>query len=198
MKKDTDKSMSKRQTAKILFDLFFSFFKIGLFTIGGGMAMIPLIERLVVKDRQWLSEEEMVDCIAVSQSLPGVVAINTATYIGNSKMKVKGALAATFGVILPSFVIILIMATLLDAVGRNPYLDGAFVGIKAAVCGLITVTAYNMGKKILKGVFPWAVAGVCFVVIAIFRITAIWAILAAAIAGVIYHCLRTGKRGVPR
>ena len=107
----------------IYFQLFWSFFKLGLFTIGGGMAMIPLIQGIVVDEKHWMTEEEAVDCIAVSQGLPGVVAINMATYIGHQKKGSGGALAATIGVILPSFVIIILIVKLLQGIGDNPYVQ---------------------------------------------------------------------------
>ena len=98
--------MSEKSKKTYNRNLFWEFFKIGIFTIGGGMAMIPQIQQGVVKDKGWLSEEEMVDCIAVSQSMPGVIAINSATYIGRKTNGFSGAAAATIGVIAPSFLII--------------------------------------------------------------------------------------------
>src|SRR5665648_691716 len=92
---------------KELFVLFITFFKMGLFTIGGGLAMLPLIQHTIVDKKGWLTEEGMTDCIAVSQSLPGVIAINAATYVGKTRKGFAGALAASFGVILPSFIIII-------------------------------------------------------------------------------------------
>ena len=123
------------------FQLFWSFFKLGLFTIGGGMAMIPLIQGIVVDQKKWMSEEEAVDCIAVSQALPGVIAINMATYIGQRKKGLSGALAATVGVMLPSFIIIILIVLLLKGIGDNPYVEGALMGIKAAATGLIAFSA---------------------------------------------------------
>ena len=99
--------------------LFWEFFKVGIFTIGGGIAMIPQIQQVVVEDKKWISEEDMLDCIAVAQSLPGVVAINSATYIGNRMYGVKGALAATLGVVAPSFIIIIVVVSFLGAIGEN-------------------------------------------------------------------------------
>lgn len=180
---------------KALFIIFISFFKIGLFTIGGGLAMIPLIEKEVVEKKKWMNEDDMVDCVVISQALPGVIAINAATYVGNKRYGVLGAIFATIGVILPSFIIILIFVNVLGIIGDNHYIEGAFVGIKAAVCGLITVTCYRIGKRTLTGIFQWIVGGLCFIVIAFFGITTIWAILVSAIAGIIYNSFRL-KRGV--
>ena len=170
-------------------DLFWEFLKIGLFTIGGGMAMIPQLQQ-VVSDKGWLEEDEIVDCIAISQALPGVIAINAATYIGMKLRGVRGALSATLGVITPSFLIIILAVTALDFIGENTYIQGAFTGIKAAVCGLILVTVIRMGKKILKSVFAWILTVLAFLAIIVFGIDAIWTIVAGAAAGTVYHVMK--------
>lgn len=175
---------------KELIHLFTIFFKIGLFTIGGGLAMIPLIKRAVVDDNKWLTEAEMTDCIALAQSLPGVIAVNTATYIGNKKRGILGAFFATLGVVLPSFIIIILVVLFLDTIGDNRYIEGALTGVKAASCALIVVASYSLGKQILKGVFPWVLAIVSFVAIAIFDVTAVWAIIVGAILGCIYQSVK--------
>ena len=173
--------------------LFWEFFKVGIFTIGGGIAMIPQIQQVVVEDKKWISEEDMLDCIAVGQSLPGVVAINSATYIGNRMYGIKGALAATLGVVAPSFIIIIVVVSFLGAIGENSYILGAFTGIKAAVCGLIIVTAVKLAKQSLTNVFQWILAAAAFAAIAAFGITAVWAVLAGAVLGIIYNSVKTKK-----
>lgn len=184
MKKETKESIRDHR------DLFTEFFKLGLFTIGGGMAMLPLIQKIAVEDKHWLSEEDMIDCIALSQALPGVIAINSATYIGKRLRGITGSLVATFGVVLPSFLIIILLTTLLGSIGENQYLENAFTGIKAAVCGLVLVSAWKLGKQIMKDPFCWIVGVSAFVVIGIFRITAVWGILAGAAVGIVYHTVR--------
>lgn len=183
----------KRITRNKCVNLFWEFFKIGLFTIGGGMAMIPQIQQVVVKDRKWLNDEEMIDCIAISQSMPGVIAINSATYIGNKTNGMKGALAATAGVVLPSFLIIILVVAFLGAVGENRYIQGAFTGIKAAVCALILVSAVKLGKQILNNWFQWLLAAAALVAIGFFGITAVLAILAGALLGIAYNFARIKK-----
>lgn len=187
------KDSGKSGGIKIYVTLFWEFFKIGIFTIGGGMAMIPQIQQLVVQDKKWMDEDEMLDCIAISQSMPGVIAINSATYIGKRIRGVKGSLAATLGVVMPSFIIIILAVTVLGAIGENKYILGAFVGVKAAVCGLILVTAVRLAKQSLNSVFQWVLAIAAFIAIGIFGITAIWAIIAGAVAGIIYNSVRLGK-----
>ena len=175
-------------------NLFWEFFKIGLFTIGGGMAMLPLIQKLVVEDKKWLSEEETVDCLAISQAMPGVIATNSATYIGKRLAGFTGALAATLGVVGPSFIIIIAIVGILDSISGSTIVAGALIGIKAAVCGLVLVTAVRMGKKTLKRKLHWVLAIMAFILIAVFDITALWAIIVGAIAGVIYQMGKTDRR----
>ncbi|MCI9640850.1 chromate transporter [Anaerovoracaceae bacterium 41-7] len=178
----------------IYFQLFWSFFKLGLFTIGGGMAMIPLIQGIVVDEKHWMTEEEAVDCIAVSQGLPGVVAINMATYIGHQKKGIGGALAATIGVILPSFIIIIAIVKLLQGIGDNPYVQGALVGIKAAATGLIAFSAYKVGKQVLKKPFQWILALASFGLIAGLSVSAVWAIVGGIAAGLVYTAVMEKRK----
>lgn len=178
------------QRGALLWQLFASFFRIGLFTIGGGLAMIPLLDRIAVREKKWFDEEEMMDCIAVSQSLPGVVAVNMATYVGKRKGGFAGALLATLGVILPSFLIILAIANILLRVGDNPYLAGAFTGIKAAVCGMILATVIRLGKNNLKDAFGWIIALAAFVLIVFLQVNVVWVILGAAVLGIAWMLVR--------
>lgn len=174
-------------------ELFWEFFKLGLFTIGGGMVMLPLIQQLVVEKKGWMSEEEAVDCMAVGQGLPGVIAINMATYIGRQKKGIPGALCATAGVILPSFVIIILIVELLAGLGDNTYLAGAMTGIKAAATGLIGYSAYKLGKKILKGPFSWILAVGAFAAIVWLEVSAVWVILTGIVLGILMHHVRSPK-----
>ncbi len=171
----------------IKFKLFWEFFKIGIFTIGGGIAMIPLISNIAVKEKKWISEEEMMDCIVMSQVLPGVIAINTATFVGYKKAGVKGGLFATLGVILPSFFIILILINFLDKVENKKTIEGVFVGIKASVAAMITCVVYSIGKQSLKEWMGYFLATMTFIGVAIFKINAIILICFAAIIGVVYY-----------
>lgn len=185
---------SKKTVLKEHASLFWEFFKIGLFTIGGGMAMLPLIQKVAVEDKKWMEAEDMIDCLAVSQALPGVIAINSATYIGRRRHGITGSLAATLGVIMPSFIIIIAVVTLLGTIGENRYIDGAFTGVKAAVCGLVICSAWKLGKQVLKDPFTWVLAVLAFAAIGVFRINVIWAIIAGGIAGILYLTIREHRR----
>lgn len=179
---------------KQLAGLFLAFFKLGLFTIGGGYAMIPQMQQIAVEEHHWMSEEEVVDCIAISQSLPGIIAINMATYIGRKLHGFRGAVAATIGVVLPSFIIISLAVLVLGTIGDNPWVAGAFTGVKAAICGLILVSAVRLGRQVLRTPFQWALMIAALAAIGFFGINAVWVILAAAILGIIYTASRKGVR----
>ena len=180
----------KRLKENMYVQLFLSFFKLGLFTIGGGMAMVPLIQGIVVDEKHWMTEEEAVDCIAVSQGLPGVIAINMATYIGHQKKGIPGAVTATLGVILPSFIIIILIIKILSGIGDNRFVNGALTGIKAAATWLIMFSAYKLGKQVLKGWFQVALALCAFAVIVLLDVNAIWPIVGGIILGLIYTKFR--------
>ena len=188
-----------------MINLFWEFLKIGLFTIGGGAAMIPQIPHVATVEKGWLDDEEMLDCIAVGQSLPGVIAINIATYVGYRKRGIAGALAATFGVVLPAFVSILILVAILGAIGDNRFVAGAFMGIKAAVCGLLIVTSIKLlmqmcgrgpgAAKVKRSrvVFTVIMAIDSLLAVAFFGITAILVILAGIVIGIVYYRIESMK-----
>ena len=188
-----------------MINLFWEFFKIGLFTIGGGAAMIPQIQHVATVEKGWLDDEEMLDCIAVGQSLPGVIAINIATYVGYRKRGIAGAMAATFGVVLPAFVSILILVAVLSAIGDNRFVAGAFIGIKAAICGLLIVTSIKLllqmcgsgrsGRPVRKSrvVFTVIMALASLLAVGFFGVTVILVILAGIVIGIVYYRIETMK-----
>lgn len=180
---------------KLLWELFFTFLKIGSFTFGGGLAMLPLIRKAVVEEKGWMTEEEVTDCFAVAQSLPGVLAINSAIYVGNKKKALAGSISAVIGVTLPAFVSVIVILLFLGSVPDNPYIFGAFEGIKAASVALILIAAYKMGKNILLGKLEYFIAVVSFVIIVFAGISAVWAIIFGGIAGFAAHVLKNRKGG---
>lgn len=131
----------------ILLDLFLTFFKIGLFTIGGGYAMLPFIQEEVVANG-WLSEKEIINFIAVSESTPGPFAINIATYIGSEMAGIIGAICATLGVVLPSLIIIILVAKFFEKFKTNKIVKGCMTGLKPAVIGLIGASVLSIGKTV--------------------------------------------------
>lgn len=179
---------------RLLWNLFTSFFKLGLFTFGGGMAMLPLIRDLTVEKKGWLTDDEMVDCFAVCQSLPGVIAINVATYVGKKKGGIKGAVAASLGVILPSFLVIITVTLFFKSSNENPYIQGAFQGIKAASAGLILFAGYKLGKQVIKNKFGGFISLVSFLLVVAFGVTALWAIVFGGISGYLAYGYQVHKK----
>lgn len=155
--------------------------------------MVPIMQEKVCDERKWMTEDEVLDCLAVCQSLPGVIAINMATYIGYYKKGLKGALVATLGVLIPSFVIIILVVTILRNIDENPYIQGAMTGFKAAATGLIAYAAANMAKKTLTGVFTWVVALITLVLMAFLGIDAVWVILGGILVGEIKNTIDLAK-----
>lgn len=136
----------------IYLELFLTFFKIGLFTFGGGYAMIPLVESEVVNNG-WLTSEQILNFIAVSESTPGPIAINMATFVGSSQGGIPGAALATLGVVLPSFIIILVIALAMKAWAKNRYVSGVMAGINPIVVGLILATgAATLLMAVVSGI----------------------------------------------
>ena len=159
-----------------LWNIFTVFAKIGAFTIGGGYAMIPLIEAEMYK-RSWISEEDMPDIIVLAQSAPGILAVNMAIYSGYRLRGVKGAVAASFGAVLPSFVIILLIAMLFTGVKDNPTVGKIFRGIRPVAVGLILVPACNLAKKGCRKWWAWLIMGASLVAVAFLKISPIYIIL---------------------
>lgn len=173
----------------IYLSLFVEFFKIGLFTIGGGVAMIPLIEEIAVNKKKWLTSNEMIECITLGQSLPGVIAINTSTYVGYKKAGILGAIFSTLGVIMPSFIIIILLAGIINKVDDIKFVKGMFTGIKACVTGIVFVVTLNLAKRLLTDKFSFIVAFIGFLSVVIFNVNAIFIVLIAGISGALYFAI---------
>lgn len=177
-----------------LVKMFFIFFRIGAFTIGGGYAMLPLIEKEVVDRRKWVSEEEIVDVFAIVQSVPGVIAINSSIFIGYKVAGIPGAVAAALGVITPSFVIILLIAFILFNFRENIYIQKAFAGIRAGVTALIAIAALKLGRSVIRDKVSLVLAIASFTAIVIFDIHAIISILVGGLIGYIVYGLLKYKK----
>lgn len=132
------------------FSLYLSFFKIGIMTFGGGLAMLPMLKRETVDKHGYVTEEEILDYYAIGQCTPGIIAVNCATFIGNKEAGFLGALAATLGVITPSVIIIIIIAALLDQFMDNSYVLHALSGIRIIVCALVLNSVISMARKSMK------------------------------------------------
>ncbi len=174
--------------------MFITFVRIGAFTFGGGYAMIPLIQDEVVKKRQWIDEREFIDMLAMAQSAPGVMAINTSIFIGYKMRGFKGSLVTALGTALPSFIIILLIAIVFTTFRENPTVDRIFKGIRPAVVALIAAPLYKMGKS--AGV-TWKTIIIPIAAVLIIwlgGISPIWVVLAAIVGGIGYGMLNARSK----
>ena len=170
---------------KRCWQVFASFFKIGAFTFGGGYAMIPLIQNEAVEKRHWVTDEDILDIIAIAESTPGPIAINSATFVGYKAAGVLGSVCATLGVVLPSFVIILLLSFVLKQFSEFKPVVYAFNGIRAGVLALLVKALWTMYKKSPKGWAAYIVMAAAFVLTAIFDFNVIFVIIGCAVFGLV-------------
>lgn len=167
-----------------LLDIFLVFCKMGAVTFGGGYAMLPILRREIVQKRQWLSEEKVMDFYAVSQGLPGIIAINVSVFIGYQRQKSKGAVAAALGMVTPSIIIITLIAALLSNFQDNQIVRHAFTAISICVCALIIDAVINMWKKGVKDAVGLFICLVTFALAAFTKVSPILLVVVAAFLGV--------------
>ena len=176
--------------------LFWGFFKIAALVVGGGYAIVPAAENEFIHRKKLLTEEELLDMMAIIQSLPGIIAGNAALYIGYRAAGVWGALSALLGVATPSTVIILLIAIFLRNIDLNiPAVQGAFAGAQAAITGLIAVTAVRMIRKTITGSFTLIMAIASAAAAIVFKVSPVWVIVAGAILGIAYQFAAASKSG---
>ena len=174
--------------------LFTSFLKIGGFTIGGGYAMIPLMEREVIEKNHWIDRDEFAEIIAIAQSIPGIFAVDMATYIGYKVAGLKGALVSILGNILPSLVIILAIAVFFREYKDIPTVEHIFKGIRPAVVALIAAPAFNMARSLKIGWNNFWIPLASALLISFMGVSPIYIILAAVTGGFIYGRIRKGGK----
>ncbi len=174
---------------KKLGKLFISSLKIGLFTFGGGYAMIPLISKETVEKRHWISDDDILEIVAIAESTPGPIAINSATFVGYKVAGVLGAFVSTFAMILPSFVIILSISYVLKEFENNIYVKYAFNGIRAGVLALIIKALLTMYKQAPKGIFYYLLMAFALIGTAFTELNVLLIIILCAAAGLAYSTL---------
>ena len=186
--------MKKNKFLQIL-DLFFAFFKIGAFTFGGGLAMMPMMQRELIQNRHWITEDELIDYYAVGQSTPGIVAANVATFVGYKQFGVLGGILATAGVVTPSLIIIMLLATLISSIDSFPVVQKALKGINVAVAALLTQVIVNFSKKTIKTWVNVFFMIFTFALIFFFKVPSFILILLGIILGVIltFYSTKFGK-----
>lgn len=169
-----------------LMDLFFTFAKIGVCTFGGGLTMLPMLKYELVEKHGWTSEDKLLDYYAVGQCTPGIIAVNTATFVGYDYAGMLGGIIATLGVVFPSVVIILLVAALLTGFMDNTYVAYALAGIRVAVCALLANTCITLAKKSLVDIYC-TVVYILVVLISIFlSVPSILIVLLSAVVGALY------------
>ncbi|MDD7305465.1 MAG: chromate transporter [Peptoniphilaceae bacterium] len=169
----------------IYLDLFITFFKVGLFTFGGGYAMLPLLEREIVDNKKWASREEILDYYAIGQATPGIIAVNTSTFCGFSKAGNLGGLVASLGFISPSIIIITIIAKFLKEFAHLLFIQYAFAGIRVAVCALVLNTVINLVKKNANSKVKFAVFLLTFIAIAFLSISPVLVVIIVGVFGIL-------------
>lgn len=178
------------------FDLFFAFAHVGLFTFGGGLAMMPMLQKELIDKRHWITEEELIDYYAVGQSTPGIIAVNVATFVGYKQLGVMGGIIATLGIIFPSIVIIMLLAGGINSISEYPRVQAALKGINVAVAALLTSVIVKFAKKTIKNVWNVLFMIISFVCIFFIKVPSYIVIIAALGLGLL-NTLRLQKKQAP-
>ena len=173
------------RSKRTLFELFLAFMKIGAFTFGGGYAMIPLIQNEAVEKRGWVTDDDILEIIAIAESTPGPIAINSATFVGYRAAGVLGSMCATLGVVLPSFVIILLISFALQQFQDIQQVQWAFKGIGAGVVALLIKSLWTMYKKSPKGWAAYVVMGGAFLLTAFLKVNVLFVIILCGVFGLV-------------
>ena len=164
-------------------ELYLAFLKIGAFTFGGGLAMMPIMQRELIEKRGWLTDEELIDYFAIGQSTPGIIAVNVATFVGYKRLGVLGGIIGTLGVVTPSWVIIMILAGAISSVDKYPVAQKALKGINVAVAALLTSVIVKFSKKTIKSVWNAVLMLTAFALIYFFKVQSVWIIIASLVIG---------------
>ncbi len=178
-----------RNYTEVFKEVFSSFIKIGAFTFGGGYAMIPLIQKEVVEKRKWITDEEILEIIAIAESTPGPIAVNAATFIGYKTAGFFGAFMATMGVVLPSFLIIAVVSLVLRQFENLKVVQYAFQGIRAGVLALIVKALISMYKQCPRNRISYTIAVIAFLFVAFFKINVLIVIMICAVIGLAYSVM---------
>lgn len=177
-------------------ELFLVFFKIGAFTFGGGYAMIPLIEKEIVTNKKWIEKDDIINLFAISQSIPGAIAINTSTLVGYKIAGKRGAIFATLGVIIPSFLIILCIATFFMKISDSKQVDAVFTGINAAVIVMIFLAAKKMMKSAIKDKLTIVILLLTVVIVLFTNVSPIFIIILSSLPGLYIYFRKERKENV--
>jgi len=177
--------MEKQSKLKRFLDLYFTFVKIGAFTIGGGLAMMPMMQKELIDKKHWMTEEDLIDYYAVGQSTPGMIAVNVSTFVGYNQLGILGGIVATLGMVSPSIIIITILAGLINSIDEYPMVQKALRGINVAVAALFTSVIVKFVKKTIKKPLHVLLMLISFTLVYFFKLQSFWIILAAILCGVV-------------
>lgn len=186
------KSDSSSRT-KTLVELFFVFFKIGAVTFGGGLAMLPIIEKELVINRNWVTKDTLLDYFAIGQATPGIIAVNVATFLGYSRAGILGAIVATLGVVTPSIIIISIIAKFLSGFSENITVKKALSGINVVVAALLTKVLWGFRKKIFSSILSFVLFLLAFLGIAFFNINTVVIVIGSIFLGLGFFFLNNNS-----
>lgn len=185
--------MEKQSKLKRFLDLYFTFVKIGTFTIGGGLAMMPMMQKELIDKKHWMTEEDLIDYYAVGQSTPGMIAVNVATFVGYNQLGILGGIVATLGMVSPSIIIITILAGLINSIDEYPMVQKALRGINVAVAALFTSVIVKFVKKTIKKPLHVLLMLISFTLVYFFKVQSFWIILAAILCGVVITSVNIRK-----
>ena len=178
--------------------LFTAFFKIGLFTFGGGMSMLPMLQKELVESKKWLTEEEILNYFAIGQCTPGIIAVNVATFCGYKRAGLSGAIVSTIGIVCPSWIVITLIAGSISRFSDIVWIQRAMKGVYVAVAALLARAVFTFGKTIITDFVTAGIAVGAFLAMSVWNISGILIVLAAGIIGFCAQIIRNGKRASGR
>lgn len=185
--------MNKANCFKTYASLFASFFKIGLVTFGGGLAMLPILKRDLVDSKGWLTEDEILDYFAIGQSTPGVIAVNVATFVGYKRAGVIGSIFSTSGIVFPSLIIISLIAAFVSNFNELAWVQKALKGINVAVSVLLVKAVFSFGKKTVFDLCTFLIAALSFVLIFVFKVQGVWIVIGSALSGWLFQTIKSRR-----
>ena len=185
--------MNKANRFKTYASLFASFFKIGLVTFGGGLAMLPILKRDLVDSKGWLTEDEILDYFAIGQSTPGVIAVNVATFVGYKRAGVIGSVFSTSGIVFPSLIIISLIAAFVSNFNELVWVQKALKGINVAVSVLLVKAVFSFGKKTVFDLCTFLIAALSFVLMFVFKVQGVWIVIGSAFLGWFFQTIKSSR-----
>lgn len=185
--------MNKANRFKTYASLFASFFKIGLVTFGGGLAMLPILKRDLVDSKGWLTEDEILDYFAIGQSTPGVIAVNVATFVGYKRGGLIGSIFSTSGIVFPSLIIISLIAAFVSNFNELVWVQKALKGINVAVSVLLVKAVFSFGKKTVFDLCTFLIAVLSFVLMFAFKVQGVWIVIGSALSGWLFQTIKSSR-----